>query len=373
MICPRLTHMNVIEVECLVREFTSYKRPPGLVGAVRGLFVPERTTIRAVDGVSFSVAQGEVVGYLGPNGAGKSTTIKMLTGILTPTAGSVRVNGLIPHKQRRQNAQRIGAVFGQRTQLWWDLPAIESLRILAALYDVPAATYRANLALFEEVLELGAFAEKPVRQLSLGQRMRMDLAASLLHDPTVLYLDEPTIGMDVLVKEQVRQFVRRAAQERGTTVILTTHDLRDVEQLCTRVLIIDRGALLYEGSVATLKRTFGRERTLVVHLAPGADHPTDAQGASKLDLANQLGIAPHQDIRQTGQGEGGLHHAGDDLAGARLVALENGIARFAFPVTQNPQPVIAAVAARYPIVDLTLEEPDLELIIREIYRRGSTV
>jgi ABC-2 type transport system ATP-binding protein len=337
--------MTVIRAEGLVREFVTYRRQPGLRGAVRGLFAPQRSVVRAVDGVSFTVEEGEVVGYLGPNGAGKSTTIKLLTGILTPTAGTVLVNGLVPHRQRRENARRIGAVFGQRTQLWWDLPAIESLRILAAMYDVPAATYRENLALFERVLELGEFAAKPVRQLSLGQRMRMDLAAALLHNPSILYLDEPTIGMDVLVKEQVRQFVRRAAQERGTTVLLTTHDLRDVEQLCSRVLIIDHGRVIYEGTTDALKRTFGRERTLVVRLTSDAGEtaPTPPPAADRAA----------------------------DLAGARLVARENGVARFAFPADANPQPVIAAVAAQYPIADLTLEEPDLEKIIREIYRRGS--
>jgi ABC-2 type transport system ATP-binding protein len=275
---------------------------------------------------------------LGPNGAGKSTTLKLLTGILVPTAGRATVNGVVPYRQRRQNARQIGAVFGQRSQLWWDLPAIESLRILAAMYDVPAAVYRENLARFEQVLELGAFVERPVRQLSLGQRMRVDLAAALLHNPAVLYLDEPTIGMDVLVKEQVRQFVRRAAQERGTTVVLATHDLRDVEQLCSRVLIIDRGRLMYEGTVASLKGSYGRGRSLVVHFA----------GAAHTKSAGEIAVE-----------------------GARLVAWQEGQARFALGAGQNPQPVIADLAARYPIADLSLEEPDLEAIIRELYRHGA--
>ncbi len=334
--------MPVIEAEGLVREYVVYQRPPGVLGAVRGLLAPRRTTVRAVDGVSFAVGRGEVVGYLGPNGAGKSTTIKLLTGILTPTAGDVRVNGLRPGRRRRENARQIGAVFGQRTQLWWDLPAAESLRLLAALYDVPPADFRARLARLDRVLELGAFAERPARQLSLGQRMRVDLAAALLHAPAVLYLDEPTLGMDVLVMEQVRQLVASAAREQGTTVLLATHDLRDVERLCGRVLLIDRGRLVYDGTVAALKRRFGGERTLVVHLAAGGSAAT-AAGAAAAGAA----------------------------AGARLTGWEGGRARFALPPEGNPQPVIARLAARLPVSDLSLEEPDLEAIISQLYRSGT--
>lgn len=332
--------MPVIEAEGLVREFAVYRRSPGLLGALKTLVDPGRTVVRAVDHVSFSIDRGEVVGYLGPNGAGKSTTIKMLTGILVPTAGQVTVDGLVPHRQRRQNARHIGAVFGQRTQLWWDLPAVESLRVLAAMYDVPERVYRENMALFEQVLELGTFATRPVRQLSLGQRMRVDLAAALLHNPSVLYLDEPTIGMDVVVREQVRDFVKRAATERGTTVVLATHDLRDVERLCERVLIIDEGRLVYQGSVDSLRHTFGRERALLVQF-------------------EQVGVPP--DLGTVAE-----------TCGARLHGCWNGRARFVFPAELNPQHLIAAVASRYAIADLHIEEPDLEVIIRGIYQRGKT-
>jgi ABC-2 type transport system ATP-binding protein len=323
----------LIEVENLVREFHTYERPPGFWGAVGSLFHRKPKVVRAVDGISFTVDRGEVVGYLGPNGAGKSTTIKMLCGILVPTGGEVRVDGIVPHRQPRLNARRIGAVFGQRTQLWWDLPAIESLRILAALYDVPPALYRENLAVFERVLELGEFAARPVRELSLGQRMRADLAAALVHNPSVLYLDEPTVGMDVMVKEQVREFLLQMVRERGTTVILTTHDLRDVEKLCRRVIIIDHGRAVYDDSIDELKRRYGQERHLVVKLAAPVDAVT--------------------------------------LEGARLVSREENRVRLAFPASGSPQALLAELVSRYPIADLTIEEPELEGIIREIYQRGA--
>jgi ABC-2 type transport system ATP-binding protein len=212
-------------------------------------------------------AAGEVVGYIGPNGAGKSTTIKMLTGILVPSGGRVTVVGLVPWRQRRALVRRIGAVFGQRTQLWWDLPLIESLTLLRHIYRVPVARFDANLKVFQHLLELDGFLDIPVRQLSLGQRMRGDLPAALLHDPEILYLDEPTIGLDVVAKQRIRDFLRRLNRERALTVLLTTHDMTDIAQLCQRMLLIDHGRLLYDGAVAAIRDRFGVERTLVVDLA----------------------------------------------------------------------------------------------------------
>lgn len=219
-----------------------------------GLLRRERHQVRAVDGLTFRVARGEMVGYIGPNGAGKSTTIKMLTGILTPSAGRLRVAGIDPSRERTRLARRIGVVFGQRTTLWWDLPLIDSYRLVHRMYRIPDGRYRENLERCVELLELGELLEVPVRQLSLGQRMRGDIAAALLHDPEVLYLDEPTIGLDVISKARVREFLRDLNAERRTTVLLTTHDLTDIEQLCERVMVIDHGRLMYDGGWALCTR-----------------------------------------------------------------------------------------------------------------------
>lgn len=226
----------------------------------------ERREVRAVDGISFRVARGEMVGYIGPNGAGKSTTIKMLTGILTPSGGRLRVAGIDPSRERTRLAHRIGVVFGQRTTLWWDLPLRDSYRLMHRMYRIPDRRYRENLDRCVELLDLADLLEVPVRQLSLGQRMRGDIAAALLHDPEVLYLDEPTIGLDVISKAKVRQFLKELNTERGTTVLLTTHDLTDIEQLCNRVMVIDHGRLMYDGSLEGLHEVGESERMLVVDL-----------------------------------------------------------------------------------------------------------
>ncbi|WP_344892826.1 ABC transporter ATP-binding protein [Actinomadura meridiana] len=249
----------MIEAEDVVKSFTVRTRS----GPLRRT----RTSLRAVDGVSFTVGKGEFVGYLGPNGAGKSTTIKMLTGILTASSGRLRVCGLDPSRRRTSLARRIGVVFGQRTTLWWDLPLRDSLTLVRRLYRVEAAAHRERFAELAALLELEPFLDTPVRQLSLGQRMRGDLAAALLHDPELLVLDEPTIGLDVVSKATVRDFLERINVERGTTILLTTHDLGDIERLCRRVLIIDHGRLAYDGGLDALRRTVDADRMLVVELA----------------------------------------------------------------------------------------------------------
>ncbi|MCF3184573.1 ATP-binding cassette domain-containing protein, partial [Streptomyces polychromogenes] len=232
-----------------------------------GLMRREKRQVRAVDGISFEVGRGEVVGYIGPNGAGKSTTIKMLTGILTPSGGRLRVAGIDPSRERLRLAHRIGVVFGQRTTLWWDLPLKDSYGLMRRMYRIPAARFRENLDRCVDRLDLAALLDVPVRQLSLGQRMRGDIAAALLHDPEVLYLDEPTIGLDVVSKARVRGFLRQLNEELGTTVLLTTHDLQDIEQLCERVMVIDHGRLMYDGALGGLHALGeGGERTLVVDL-----------------------------------------------------------------------------------------------------------
>ncbi len=258
--------MAIISVENLSKEYHQRKGREGLTGAVRDLFQREYKTIKAVDDVSFSIEKGEVVGYVGPNGAGKSTTIKMLIGILVPTAGKIDVNGIVPHKHREVNAKRIGVVFGQRTQLWWDIPVSETLSLMRYMYDVPEQQYQENLKIFSEILGLDKFIHTPVRQLSLGQRMRADISCALLHNPDILYLDEPTIGLDVVVKERIREFIREMNRTRKTTVILATHDMSDIEKLSSRVLVVNSGKIMYDGNLSTLKKKYGAEEVIVADL-----------------------------------------------------------------------------------------------------------
>ncbi|WP_454346120.1 ABC transporter ATP-binding protein [Streptomyces albogriseolus] len=296
----------------------------------KGLLRRERHQVRAVDSISFTVARGEMVGYIGPNGAGKSTTIKMLTGILTPSGGWLRVAGIDPSRERTRLAHRIGVVFGQRTTLWWDLPLIDSYKLMRRMYRIPGARYRENLARMVELLDLGDLLEVPVRQLSLGQRMRGDIAAALLHDPEVLYLDEPTIGLDVVSKTRVREFLRQVNAERSTTVLLTTHDLQDIEQVCSRVMVIDHGRLVYDGALAGLHEVGESERTLVVDLErerPPVEVP----------------------------------------APARVVRVEGARQWVAFPASESAAGLVARIAERYPLVDLSVREPDIEAVIAKMY------
>ncbi len=325
--------MSIIETRELRKVFRSLVRQPGVAGTLRTLFSRAYEDKVAVEGITMALDEGELVGYIGPNGAGKSTTIKMLTGILVPTSGTIKVAGLVPHERRKANARNIGVVFGQRSQLYWDLPLVESFELLRAIYGVSAERYRANLAHFTEVLDLGPFLRTPVRQLSLGQRMRGDFAAAMLHDPRIVYLDEPTIGLDLVAKEAIREFVARVNRERGTTFILTTHDLADVERLCRRIVLIDRGTLVYDGEIEALRDRYGTHRTLVVTLARPAFEVL--------------------------------------VPGAELVSHEGEVVRLRFDrAGTSAEALIRAVAERYEIKDLTIEEPELESIIRRIYVEG---
>ncbi|MGC4946497.1 ABC transporter ATP-binding protein [Streptomyces sp. DT224] len=315
-----------IELDRLEKVFDVRRR----TGFLRG----ERRQVRAVDGISFRVERGEMVGYIGPNGAGKSTTIKMLTGILTPSGGSLRVAGIDPSRERTRLAHRIGVVFGQRTTLWWDLPLRDSYRLVHRMYRVPDARFRANLDRCVELLDLGELLDVPVRQLSLGQRMRGDIAAALLHDPEVLYLDEPTIGLDVVSKAKVRQFLRDLNAERGTTVLLTTHDLTDIEQLCSRVMVIDHGRLMYDGALAGLHEVGESERTLVVDLE---------RELPPIRLEPELSV--------------------------RTVKVEGPRQWLAFPASASAAPLVARIAAEYPLADLSVQEPDIEAVIAKMYAR----
>lgn len=320
----------------LVKVFRRPERFPGRLGALRTLVTRRYVERTAVDGVSFAIDAGELVGYIGPNGAGKSTTIKMLTGILQPTSGEAEVAGIVPWRRRSANAQRIGVVFGQRSQLWWDLPLIESFELVARMYRVAETRYRANLSAFREILALDEFIDTPVRQLSLGQRMRGELTAALLHDPDVVYLDEPTVGLDVVAKERIRAFIGEMNRERGTTLILTTHDLADVERLCRRVILIDHGHLLFDGPVHRLKAAYAPYRELDVRL----------DGDAAFDGGGRIG----------------------EMTGVEVVE-ENALRlRLRFdPAVVRAHELIAEVARRYAVLDLSVSEPALEAVVRELY------
>lgn len=329
--------MALITVRELTKEYVRPKPAEGRFAAVRTLFTREKERTLAVDHIDFSIDEGEIVGYLGPNGAGKSTTIKLLTGVLWPTSGTVEVAGpngpIVPWRDRQQLAYRIGVVFGQRSQLWWDLPLIESFRLVGALYDVPESRYRSNLARLRKLLELDPFLRTPVRQLSLGQRMRGDLAAALLYDPPVLYLDEPTVGLDVLAKETVRGFVDEANRSGRTTVLLTTHDLADVERLCRRILLIDHGRVLYDGAVDGLIARY----------------------------------APYQEVLIRLDGE---QPDGDRLDLGGFVGERDADGRWRFRVGRD-EPVhrlLSAAGEAHQIRDLSVVESNLESVVKELYR-----
>lgn len=248
----------MIKVENLVKTYKIIEKEEGLIGYFKNLFHPKYKEFMAVKGINFEIKEGELVGYIGENGAGKSTTIKMLTGLLTPTSGKVTVNGIIPYKERIKNNKNIGAVFGQKTQLWWDLPVIESFRLIKKMYNMTESEYRKNLKKFTNLLELDELLEKQVKNLSLGQKMRCEIAATFLHNPKIVYLDEPTIGLDVFVKEKIRKFIKEINEENKTTVILTTHDLKDIEDVCDRIILLDKGQIIYDGEKQKFKDKYGK-------------------------------------------------------------------------------------------------------------------
>jgi ABC-2 type transport system ATP-binding protein len=336
----------MIEAEGLTKTFRVARRRPGLLGGLRSLLDPEVRVVKAVHELSLQVERGEMIGLVGPNGAGKSTSIKMMTGILMPTGGRLRVAGLVPVQQRRELAARIGVVFGQRTQLWWDLPLRDSLHLLQYLYRVPSKRFQENLHRLRTMLEMDEFIDTPVRQLSLGQRMRGDLAAALLHDPELLYLDEPTIGLDVVAKARIREFLLALNAERGTTVLLTTHDMDDVETLCPRMLIIDHGRKLYDGSVSEIRERFGGERALVAVL--------EAAELARLSR-DESGQVTLPDLPT------GVHLVRDD--GPRFWL---SFGRDSIPAHE----LVAWLGARYQLRDVTFQEPEIEDVIRRIYEEG---
>lgn len=332
--------MSIINAGQLRKEFRVFKRREGVRGAFLDLFHRDYQTLAAVDGINLAIEEGEFVGYIGPNGAGKSTTIKMLTGILVPTSGEIVANGLNPYHDRARYTKTIGVVFGQRTQLWWDIAVIESLKLLRRIYDVSEEDFRQRLALLGELLGLDELLHTPVRKLSLGQRMRCDIAAALLHHPRILFLDEPTIGLDVVAKDRIREFLKEINRTLRTTILLTTHDLSDIEELCRRIVIIDHGKLLYDGSLEGLRERLGRFNQISVLLQ-------DRHHTKQLDqaLVNGNGIEFERVDDLTFR----IRYNRDRISSAEI---------------------IRKIVNEVPVRDIYVEEQPIEEIIKTIYSRG---
>ncbi|MGD8998744.1 MAG: ATP-binding cassette domain-containing protein [Anaerolineae bacterium] len=333
----------VVRVEHLSKHFRILNRREGLWGAMQDLFSGDYRTVRAVDDISFDIHAGEMVGYIGPNGAGKSTTIKMMTGVLKPTDGRLLVDGNAPYANRQRNAQRIGVVFGQRTQLWWDLPVIESFKILKEIYRVDDETYEKHLELFNELVNLQALYATPVRKLSLGQRMLCDITASFLHNPRIVFLDEPSIGLDVSVKSKIRSVIRELNEAQGTTIILTTHDLGDVEALCRRIIIIDHGKIIYDGPIGKVTALFGAYRTLKVQIHKYGEH-TSYQLQTRLE---------------------------GRFGGDGAIPVEHTEAGWTdITVNQDQVPlldVLSFVMETFPVKDVRIVEISMENVVQQIY------
>ena len=328
----------IIEIKNVTKEFKVLKRREGLKGSLKDLFSRNYKIVRAVDNISMQIAQGEIVGYLGPNGAGKSTTIKMMTGVLEPTSGEILVGGNVPYKNRTRNAQEIGVVFGQRSQLWWALPLIESFKLLKDIYQIPDADYEEMLKLYQSLVDIEPLLHKPVRQMSLGQRTLSDILAAFLHNPKIVFLDEPTIGLDVSMKAKIRTLIHALNKEKKTTVILTTHDMGDVDALCQRIVIIDKGKMLYDNDIAHLKRFFGSYRTLKIRV--DGDLKQEAETVQKELPDNSV--------------------SADDEWISVLVDDEKA----------SVMDVLGCLQKEYKIRDMQLEEISSEEVIKKIYEEG---
>jgi ABC-2 type transport system ATP-binding protein len=322
--------MSQIVVENLVKTFQIAKRKPGLWNATKGLVHREYSTVKAIDGISFNLNEGELVGYIGPNGAGKSTTVKILSGILVPDSGRCEVLGNIPWKNRISHVKNIGVVFGQRSQLWWDLPVIDSFELLKDIYNIPELKYKTTKDELVEILSLQQILDVPVRQLSLGQRMRCEISASLLHTPPILFLDEPTIGLDAVSKLAVREFIKDLNKKNGTTVILTTHDMDDIEALCSRVMVIGKGQILLDGTINEIRNIVSKERRLII------------------ELEGQI-----KDI---------------SIDEAKVVKIEGSRVYLDFnPYRISPSELIGNISSKYKIKDLLIENQPIDEIIAKFY------
>ncbi|WP_163100625.1 ABC transporter ATP-binding protein [Peribacillus alkalitolerans] len=331
---------TAIEVQHLKKEFKAFSSRSGLKGAFRDLFTRNYKIVPAVNDISFTVKKGEMVAYIGENGAGKSTTIKMLTGILTPTEGYVKVNGMNPHKERERFTSTIGVVFGQRSQLWWDIAVQESFRLLKKVYKVSDEQYEEHMNYIIETLDLAPLLDKPVRKLSLGQRMRCELAAALIHNPPLLFLDEPTIGLDVLVKMKIRQFLKEINEKYQTTILLTTHDLGDIEALCERVIMLDEGKIIYDGSLQSLKSHWADEKEIHVQFVK----PTTIQQLQSIPVPFKVRWEEDE------KNQGFIAYMADR---------EDHISMF-----------ISALVTAHQIKDIKIQETATEEIIRNIYEKG---
>ncbi len=326
--------MDIIEVENLVKEFKLYKKNEGLWNSLKTIIKREYKIIRPVNGISFRIKKGEIVGFIGTNGAGKSTTIKMLTGVLYPTSGTINVTGFKPFEQREEYAKHIGVVFGQRTQLWWDLPVKESFNLLKHIYDISEAKFKRNMKKFSKILGLNQLLDIPVRKLSLGQRMRCDLAASLIHNPKVVFLDEPTIGLDIIAKHSIRNFIKEVNKKEKTTILLTTHDMSDIEKLCKRAIIIDKGKIIYDGMLADVRKRFSNGKIIIVDF--------------------------HENVRKS------------EIKIKNMTILKTAGRRFWLRIDKHAElsSIVNQIMSKFSIHDITIEEPKIENIIKEVYRRG---
>lgn len=330
--------MAIINVENLKKEYKINVKKEGLFGAILSLFNPKYTIKEAVKGVSFDIEEGEMVGYIGANGAGKSTTIKMLTGILTPTSGKILVNSLNPNKHRIKNNMKIGAVFGQRTQLWWDIPVIESYKLIQKIYEIPDELYKENIEYFSETLGLKELLHIPVRQLSLGQKMRCEIAAAFLHNPRIVYLDEPTIGLDFMVKEKIRKFIKQINKERNVTVILTTHDLQDIEEICSRIIIIDKGDIMFDGDLAEIREEFSKFAFASLQVK---------------EISNEL-----------------QNFINSSYVGFELISIEENVLNIKFNRTEITIAGIFEKLSQYcSILDLSIQDVSIDMILKTLYAR----
>ena len=331
---------NMIEVKNVSKEFKKIIKEPGLKGSVKSLFHKKQEIVKAVDDISFTVEEGEILGFIGPNGAGKSTAIKMLTGILTPTSGDIVINGQVPFKNRKKYVKDIGVVFGQRTQLWWDLPLSETFTVLKEIYQIEDKAFKEKMDFLNQVLELNEFITSPVRTLSLGQRMRADIAASLIHSPKVLFLDEPTIGLDVVVKDNIRKAIAEINKNEKTTIILTTHDLSDIELLCKRIVMIDKGKKVYDGELDAMKEKYGKMREIHINLKSTDD-------MSKLAFDKQFGLS-EEDLEIKVEGK-------------------KAVVKFNSSKAQVSE-MLSYILGTITVKDISVSEADIEEIIRRLYK-----
>ena len=323
--------MSFIEVKNISKEFKVNKRSAGIPGMIANMFVPKFEIKKAVNDLSFTIEKGEMVGFIGPNGAGKSSTIKMLSGILCPDKGSITVGGFIPYKQRKSYVGNIGVVFGQKSQLQWDLPVIDSFELLRAIYRIPEEKYKRNLERFTEMLDMKSFINQPVRQLSLGQRMRSDIVASLLHSPEIVFFDEPTIGVDIIGKETIRSFIKELNEQDKVTMIFTTHDMQDIEQTCKRIIIIDKGSLMYDGSLQEIRSKYGTSRRLIA------------------EFNEDTAVAPIRNVII------------EDLKDRKAsFTFDNNIV--------DVNKLMHEVLEKYSVHDVTVAEPEIESIIQKMYK-----